>query len=151
MFDHLVRKIVSLVQAFTGLETIEILTPVQAQLLLDQPWPDPAGEADKQQAQIKLEKKHILARQLLNRERKNVGEKWVSPFGAHFPNPRKKASYGFYHATYNPETISYMTPEELAAEFAEFDKDLSGNSPPPHRASGLTYKSNLSHIHMHRQ
>jgi hypothetical protein len=106
MFDHLVRKIVSLSQAFTGMETIEGISFRQAQMLLSHKWPSSdEGSSDDKKDQAKTD----MIKAMLGKGKKKTDpeEEWVSPFGVHFPNPNQKSNYGFYHDTYCPETKTY--------------------------------------------
>jgi hypothetical protein len=122
IFDHLVRKVVSIAQAFTGLESIETISCEQAQLLLDHPWPGATGRMKaKQAAKSKID--WIMK---MSGRAAPIPKEWRSPFGAHYPDPKKKSSYGFYHKNFNPENKNYMTPEEMAAEFDVLDTDGTG-------------------------
>ena len=103
MFDHLIRKIVSLSHAFTGMETIQNISFDQVNMLLNHEWPSSGSKISKAGA------KKDMIKGMLGRGKKkpNPEELWVSPFGSHFPNPHKKDSYSFYHGTFCPESKSY--------------------------------------------
>ena len=106
MFDHLVRKIVSLSLAFTGMETIESISLNQAQILLNHEWPsEKGGSSDDKKDKAKID----MIKEMLGKGKKKPDprEEWVSPFGVHFPNPNQKSNYGFYHDKYCPETKTY--------------------------------------------
>jgi len=107
MFDHLVRKIVSLSQAFTGMETIDSISFKQAQMLLNHEWPTGGEGGDEDDKKNKA--KTAMIKVMLGKGKKMTDpqEEWVSPFGKHFPNPNKKSNYSFYHDTYCPETKTY--------------------------------------------
>lgn len=93
MFDHLVRKIVELSHAFTGRETIPKISLEQALLLREHKWPT-GGSAISKNASKSQMMKDILGK---GKKPKPAVEVWMSPFGNHFPNPRIKSSYSFYH------------------------------------------------------
>ena len=112
MFDHLVRKIVALANAFTGLETMQTVLPHQVNMLLEHQWPGASAGISKAAAKANMIKK------MLGRGKKK-SDTWESPFGSHFPNPQKKANYKFYHATYCPETGAYQ--DEIFS--SEIDED----------------------------
>jgi len=112
MFDHLVRKIVALANAFTGLETMQTVLPHQVDMLLEHQWPGASAGISKAAAKANMIKK------MLGRGKKK-SDTWESPFGSHFPNPQKKANYKFYHATYCPETGAYQ--DEIFS--SEIDED----------------------------
>jgi len=100
MFSNLVRKIMSLSHAFTGMETIESVTLEQADLLLTHAWPaaefDSASDANDSQAKT-------LIKDLLGKGKTEEEEiKWQSPFGTIFPDPKKKRNSAFYHKTPHP-------------------------------------------------
>ena len=101
MFDHLVRKIVELAHSFTGMETIDTITELQADMLLEHEWPTGVVALGTKA------KKDMIKAMLGKFKKKDVDKIWVSPFGSHFPNPRKKSSYHFYHDSYCPVTNEY--------------------------------------------
>ena len=109
MFDHLVRKIVKLAHSFTGMETIDTVTEEQADMLLEHVWPTGV-------LAIGAKAKKDMVKAMLGKNTKKDHESiWVSPFGSHFPNPRKKSSYHFYHDTYCPEKNSYTQKEDSSS------------------------------------
>ena len=104
MFDNLIRKIAALANAFTGMETMQTLSIEQADMLLEHRWPGASAGLSKAAARADMIKR------MLGKGTKKIDPEllWVSPFGSHFPNPRKKKFYSFYHATYCPETGKYQ-------------------------------------------
>jgi hypothetical protein len=116
MFDHLVRKIVKLAHSFTGMETIATVTEEQADMLLEHKWPTGVVAIGAQA------KKDMIKAMLGKKVKKDIEHIWVSPFGSHFPNPRKKSSYHFYHDSYCPESGAYVEKEEESSDSSEVRK-----------------------------
>jgi hypothetical protein len=107
MFNNLVRKIMSLSHAFTGMETIESVTLEQANLLLTHEWPSGGAKISRGPNQVEMIK------DLLGKGKKQEEKvKWESPFGTHFPDPKKKKNYDFYHnANFKDDDANEDTPE----------------------------------------
>jgi len=91
-FDCLIRKILHLSHAFTGVETIDTVTLEQADLLLTHHWPSAGAKV------AAGPDKAALVKSILGKGKKiEAPAKWESPFGSHFPDPKQKSSYDFYH------------------------------------------------------
>ena len=98
-FDHLVRKIVDLSNAFTGRETIPGISLEQARLLREHEWPTGGSKISKRGA------KSQMLKDILGKGKKsNVATPWMSPFGSHFQNPQIESSYSFYLNVRSPKS-----------------------------------------------
>jgi hypothetical protein len=121
MFSSLVRKIMSLSHAFTGMETIESVTLEQADLLLTHAWPaaefDSVSDAKDSQAKT-------LVKDLLGKGKTEEEEiKWQSPFGTNFPDPKKKRNWAFYHMT--PHPTEKLDSVKQSTELKHDDEELA--------------------------
>ena len=106
MFDHLVRKIIKLAHSFTGMENIQNISEEQADMLLEHEWP--TGVVN-----LGANAKKDMIKAMLGKAKKKEHDKiWVSPFGSHFPNPRKKSSYHFYHDSFCPVEMTYTEEDD---------------------------------------
>ena len=145
LFDHLVRKIVSLANAFTGMETLSNISLQQAQMLMDHPWPVGGAKVSKNAA------KQDMIKEMLGKGKKQKSDNWVSPFGSHFPNPKKKSGYAFYHATYCPETGTYRDADDDLDVLSESESESDTDATKPELTDDQKLWKNAKRMKVHVQ